>query len=111
MGNKPLAPDTLRAIAQRFKLLAEPARLAVLNALRARPLNVSELIEVTGLNQANLSKHLQLLHAGGFVTRRREGLFVIYAVADNSVFMLCDILCGQLERQATAQVKRLRLVR
>lgn len=111
MGSKPLAPDTLRAIADRLKLLGEPARLAVLNALRERPLNVSELTEATGLNQANLSKHLQLLHAGGFVTRRREGLFVIYTVADASVFTLCDLMCGQLERQATAQVKRLRLVR
>lgn len=111
MGSKPLAPDTLRAIADRLKLLGEPARLAVLNALREGPLNVSELAEATGLNQANLSKHLQLLHAGGFVTRRREGLFVIYTVADASVFTLCDLMCGQLERQATAQVKRLRLVR
>ncbi len=111
MGSKPLAPDTLRAIADRLKLLGEPARLAVLNALREGPLNVSELTEATGLNQANLSKHLQLLHAGGFVTRRREGLFVIYTVADASVFTLCDLMCGQLERQATAQVKRLRLVR
>lgn len=111
MGSKPLAPETLRTIADRFKVLAEPARLAVLDALRQRPLNVSELIEATGLNQANLSKHLQLLHTSGFVTRRRAGLFVIYSVADASVFTLCDILCGQLERQATAQVKRLRVGR
>lgn len=109
MGHKPPAPDTLRAIADRFKLLAEPARLAVLNALRTRPLNVGELGDATGLNQANLSKHLQLLHTGGFVTRRRDGLFVIYAVADASVFTLCDILCGQLDRQAKAQVKRMRV--
>jgi len=111
MGIKRLTPETLRAIAQRFKVLAEPARLAVLSALRDRPLNVSELIDATGLNQANLSKHLQLLHAGGFVTRQRDGLFVIYALADASVFTLCDVMCGQLERQATAQVKRLRTKR
>ncbi len=109
MGTKPLAPDTLRVVAQRFKALAEPARLAVLDALRTGPLNVSELIEATDLNQANLSKHLQLLHASGFVTRRRDGLFVIYQIADASVFTLCDIMCGQLERQASAQVKRLRI--
>jgi len=111
MRHKPLAPETLRVVAHRFKVLAEPARLAVLNVLRAGPLNVSELIEATGLNQANLSKHLQLLHAAGFVTRQRDGLFVIYTIADASVFTLCDIMCGQLERQATAQVKRLRLAR
>ena len=98
-------------IAQRFKVLAEPARLEVLNALRESPLNVSELIDATGLNQANLSKHLQLLHASGFVNRRRDGLFVIYELADASVFQLCDIMCGQVRRHATAQVKHLRIAR
>jgi DNA-binding transcriptional ArsR family regulator len=111
MSRKPLAPETLRAVAQRFKVLAEPARLEVLNALRVGPLNVSELIDATGLNQANLSKHLQILHAGGFVMRRRDGLFVIYEIADHSVFTLCDLMCGQLKRQATAQVKQLSAVR
>jgi DNA-binding transcriptional ArsR family regulator len=97
---RPLTPETIVAVAQRFKALSEPARLAVPEALRGGPLSVSELIEATGLNQANLSKHLQLLHAGGFVTRRRDGLFVIYELADASVFSLCEIMCGQLKRQA-----------
>jgi len=111
MSHKPLASEAVRVVAQRFKILAEPARLEVLNVLRKGPLNVSELIAATGLNQANLSKHLQILYAGGFVLRRRDGLFVIYEVADHNVFTLCDLMCGQLKRHATAQVKRLRLVR
>lgn len=108
MSRKPLGPDTIDAVAARFKVLAEPARLSVLDQLRAGALNVSELIEATGLNQANLSKHLQLLHAHGFVARRREGLFVVYHLADTSVFALCDIMCGQLKRRVAAQVLRLR---
>jgi len=107
MTSKPLAPDTLLMVAQRFKVLAEPARLQVLDALRDGPLNVSELIDETGLNQANLSKHLQLLHANGFVTRRRDGLFVIYELSDESVFRLCDIMCGQVKRHAAFQVRQL----
>jgi len=110
MSRKLLTPETLEAVADRFKLLAEPARLSVLNQLRAGPLNVSELIDATGLNQANLSKHLQLLHANGFVERRREGLFVIYQLADTSVFALCDIMCCQLKRTAPARAGRLRAV-
>jgi len=94
-------PDTLDAIASRFKVLAEPARLQVLNQLRDGPLNVTELMDATKLNQANLSKHLQLLHAHGFVARRRDGLFVVYELADQSVFSLCDIMCGQLERRGS----------
>lgn len=94
-------PDTLEAIASRFKVLAEPARLHVLNQLRDGPLNVTELMEATKLNQANLSKHLQLLHAHGFVARRREGMFVVYELADKSVFSLCDIMCAQLDRRGS----------
>jgi DNA-binding transcriptional ArsR family regulator len=111
MSGKRLASDTLRAVAHRFKVLAEPARLSVLNELRLGPRNVSELIEATGLNQANLSKHLQLLHAHGFVARRRDGAFVVYELADRSVFELCDIMCGQIKRHAEEQVTRLRAVR
>lgn len=111
MSTKRLAPETVRAVADRLKVLSEAARLSVLNELRFGARNVSELIEATGLNQANLSKHLQLLHAHGFVARRREGLFVIYELADPSVFELCDIICGQLKRRAEDQVTRLRAIR
>lgn len=98
MPQKPLDPETLAAVADRFKVLAEPARLAVLNALRNRNMSVTELMDETGLNQANLSKHLQLLFAHGFVERRRDKSWVYYSLSDASVFKLCDIMCGQLER-------------
>lgn len=111
MSNKRLAPETIGAVADRLKVLAEAARLSVLNELRSGPRSVSELIADTGLSQANLSKHLQVLHTHGFVSRRRQGLFVIYQLADRSVFELCDIMCGQLKRQAGEQMTRLRAVK
>jgi DNA-binding transcriptional ArsR family regulator len=111
MNSKRLGPDTLRAVADRFKVLAEPARLTVLNELRGGALNVSELSEATGLSQANLSKHLQLLHAHGFVSRQRDGLFTVYELADRSVFELCDMMCGQLKRHAGEQLMKLRAVK
>jgi ArsR family transcriptional regulator len=100
MSRKRLTPELFAAIAGRFKALAEPARLRVLDALRRGPLHGSALMERTGLNQANLSRHLQVLHAHGFVARRRDGLFVYYEIADASVFTLCDVMCGGLERSA-----------
>jgi DNA-binding transcriptional ArsR family regulator len=111
MSSKRLAPETIGEVADRFKVLAEAARLSVLNELRSGPRNVSELMADTGLSQANLSKHLQVLHTHGFVSRRRQGLFVIYQLADRSVFELCDIMCGQLKRQAGEQMTRLRAVK
>ena len=90
MKGRRLTPAMLAAVAARFKVLSEPARLQVLDALREGPLHVSALMEATGLNQANLSRHLGVLHAEGLVSRRREGLFVFYAIGDRSVFGLCD---------------------
>ncbi|MDH5235774.1 MAG: metalloregulator ArsR/SmtB family transcription factor [Gemmatimonadota bacterium] len=84
-------------IAKRFRALGEPARLAVLHALENGPLTVTELVAATGLGQGNLSKHLQQLHAAGFLTRRREGLFVYYELADEDVLQLCELMCGRME--------------
>jgi len=95
-----LTPELLEVIAERFKVLSEPTRLQILNALREGERSVSELVEWTGLGQANVSKHLQLLHAAGFVARRKEGLYVHYRLAGEEVFQLCDILCGRLEAEA-----------
>lgn len=100
MGTFPLTPELLELIADRFKALAEPARLRILNALREGEKTVSELMDETGPGQANASKHLQLLYSLGFVDRRKEGLYVIYSLADEDVFNLCDIMCGRLVREA-----------
>lgn len=91
-----LTPEVLALIAERFKVLAEPARLQILSCLRKRELTVSEIIAATELGQANVSKHLQLLYAQGFVSRRKEGLYVYYALADQRVFQLCEIMCDRL---------------
>lgn len=109
MGNQRLTPELLALVAERFKALAEPARLEIMNALRAGELTVGELVEATGLGQANVSKHLQMLHAMHFVSRRKDGLFVYYALADKTVFQLCDIMCGRLEAEAKARRKLLAL--
>ena len=84
-------------VASRFRALAEPARLAVLHALETGPRSVTALVAATGLSQANVSKHLQQLHAAGFVSRTRRGAFVHYALADERVLQLCELMCGRLE--------------
>lgn len=93
-------PELLELIAGRFRALAEPARLAILHELEGGELTVTELVQRTGMAQGNLSKHLQQLHAGGFLARRRHGLFVYYVLADEDVLELCEIMCGRLESEA-----------
>ena len=98
-------PHLLELVAGRFRALAEPTRLAILHALGNGERTVSELVETTGLGQGNLSKHLQQLHACGFVSRRREGLFVYYALADKDVLSLCEIMCNRLEHDIDSSKK------
>lgn len=102
-----LTPELTVLVAERFKALGEPARLQILDALRRHELTVSEIIEETGLGQANVSKHLQLLHSLGFVSRRKDGLYVYYSIGDRDVFQLCDIMCGRLEAETKARRKLL----
>ena len=99
MPHKPLPLPTLALVAERFRALGEPARLQILQQLRSGERTVTELVEATGLGQANLSKHLQLLLASGFVARRKDGLYTRYRLADQDVFRLCDIMCGRLEAE------------
>lgn len=100
-----LSSELLQLVAERFKALAEPARLEILNALRDGEMTVSDLVGATGLGQANVSKHLQLLFTHGFVRRRKDGLFVYYALADRSVLKLCDIMCDRLASDNAARRK------
>ena len=87
---------TLDLVAQRFRVLGDPVRLRLLNALNAGERSVADLVEELGASQANVSKHLGVLLRSGLVRRRKEGLFVYYACADPSVFQICNVVCGSL---------------
>lgn len=96
---KTLSHGALEQIAARFKLLAEPMRLHLLNELRGGEKTVTELVQATAAGQANVSKHLGLLADSGMVSRRRDGVSVHYFIADESLFKLCDLVCGRLQKE------------
>lgn len=104
---KVLTDEALELIAARFKMLAEPMRLRILNALGEVELTVTELVEATGAGQANVSKHLGLLLDAGVVRRRKEGLNAYYSVADESIFNICEVVCASLDERLAAQQKAL----
>lgn len=107
MARKPMSSTLLVLVADRFKALAEPARLQILDRLRDRELTVTELVDATGLGQANVSKHLALLLKLGFVARRKHGLHAYYALADARVFQLCELMCARLESEVATRRKAL----
>lgn len=99
--------EMLRLISERFRALGEPARLQLLYTLEQRELSVNELVDETGLAQANVSKHLQVLHGLRFVSRRRAGLFVYYTLADAAVIDLCRMVSRRVQSEYEAQQRLL----
>lgn len=102
-----LAPETLQLVADFFKVLSESSRLQIMCALKSGPKNVSEIIEVTGLGQANVSKHLKILAQAGVVTRQQQGVCVYYQIANAFVFDLCELVCDSLSVQVQRQSERI----
>lgn len=93
-----LPQELLLQVANRFRLLGEPVRLEILNLLHTNgEMNVQELIEATGQQQANVSKHLKLLANEAIVERRQDGLYAYYSINDPSLSGLCLLVCGQLQ--------------
>ena len=96
--NRRMSAPQLAAISRLFAVLAEPNRLVLLQALHGGPLTVSQLVEACDMKQANVSKHLAVLHDHRLVKREREGISIRYQIADPMIFGLCNLVCGTMER-------------
>lgn len=96
----PLENDAAELIARRFRALADPTRLRILDLLRRREeAAVGEITAALGGSQQNISKHLAALHAEGFVSRRKRGTSSLYRISDPQVLELCDQVCGSIQSQ------------
>ena len=95
----PLPDEIAELIARRFRLLAEPTRVKLLDRLHDREASVQELAEAVGTTQQNVSKHLVALADAGILGRRKQGNFVYYRVIDDGIWQLCHDVCGSVERR------------
>ena len=99
---KPMPDALLEAVALRFRALAEPARLRILQHLLAGERSVNDLAEASGFSQAKTSTHLATLHVAAVVSRKKLGATVHYAIADPVVHELCDLMCARITAQTRA---------
>jgi len=90
--------------ARLLKALASPARLALLSALLQAPRAVDALAQTCELSLANASQHLQQLHQVGLVTRQKQGLQVVYQLANPAIASLLE----QLQALALQQLSEVR---
>lgn len=85
--------------AEFFKTLAHPARLAILDHLRAGEKSVTELQALLDADQSTISQQLARLRSGNLVDTRKEGTTVYYSVRDPLIFQLMDVAREIFNRQ------------
>ncbi len=100
-----LPDEVIGMLAERFRILSEPMRLKLIQAMMDGEKNVSELVEETGGLQANVSKHLRILSESGVIGRRKQGLRAYYRITDETVFELCDLVCGSIQERLLGELE------
>lgn len=103
-----LQASSLRLHATLFHGLADPARLALLRALRAGPRPAGELARLCGLSPSNTSNHLQCLLECGLVQVEPRGRQNLYRLAHAAVAELLDVSQGLLATSAGALIEACR---
>lgn len=94
-----LPVEALDQVAAHFRALSEPTRLRILSLLHGGERSVGDLAQACEYTSANISRHLSILSKHGFVKRTTRGTSVYYFIADESVYTLCDLVCGSISRQ------------
>lgn len=88
----------------RLALLADPTRIRLLMLLEQGEASVQALSDKVTSTPQNVSRHLGHLYRAGIVSRRREGMCVIYSLTDFSTCLLLDkvleCITGQVEELA-----------
>jgi DNA-binding transcriptional ArsR family regulator len=92
-----LSEEQLEQVALRFRLLGEPMRLRILQAVCRKPRTVNEVVKAVGATQANVSKHLALLAGADILERRKAGQSVYYGMKDQLAMKLCALVHKHLE--------------
>lgn len=102
-----VSDELLELMADKFRMLSDPTRLAILRSLMTRgEMNVSELVIASGRSVANVSKHLKLLADAGLLSRQKQGSFVLYRLDDPLIAKMCELVCDSLKREFQMQLQR-----
>jgi DNA-binding transcriptional ArsR family regulator len=86
--SKALTPETVVALAETFRILGDPTRVRIVDALAERELCVHEIADLVGISESAVSHQLRLMRAQRIVRGRREGRCVYYALDDQHVLSL-----------------------
>jgi DNA-binding transcriptional ArsR family regulator len=92
-----LADEAIKSAASRLRVVADPVRITLLEALSEGEGTVTALAERSGLPHQNASHHLVVLHQAGILARRREGKLAFYSMADWSAWWVVEQITRSIE--------------
>jgi len=101
-------PELLADVVERLKALADENRIRILMRLRKGECKVTSLAEELNIAQASVSKHLAVLRQVGLVEVTRLGTTALYRVKDQSVFEMCELVCGGVIRHLEGEQRALK---
>jgi ArsR family transcriptional regulator len=101
--NDPGQTERYRVHAELCKVLTDPKRLMILDALRHEERTVGELAEAIGVTLPNASQHLAVMRNAGLVEGRRVGTTVIYRLAEPTIVDACDIVQRIVARKVASR--------
>lgn len=73
-------------------VFSHPKRLLVIDTLREKEMNVTEIGNLTDIHKSNLSQHLGLLKDKGIVKTRKVGTQVFYRIAHPNILKAFDLM-------------------
>lgn len=85
--------------AEMCKVFTSPVRVEILDILRNGRRSVNELVQLTGLNQSNISQHLKIMKDKGIVVTEKKGNFVYYNLANPLIAKAFGIMKEILKEQ------------
>lgn len=88
------------------KVLTDPKRLMLLDALRSGEHSVGDLAAAIGVTLANASQHLAVLRSAGLIGGRRSGTTILYRLAEPAIVDACDVIHAIVVRRQGSPVAR-----
>jgi DNA-binding transcriptional ArsR family regulator len=96
--------ERFRLHAEMCKVLTEPKRLMILDALRHGGRSVGDLAAAIGVTLPNVSQHLAVMRASGLVEGRRAGTTITYRLAEPTIVEACDVIHRIVERRLAGSI-------
>jgi len=98
-----LDPTLFEMQAAFCRTMGHPHRLMILYVLKERELCVGDIAERLRVSQPSVSQHLSAMRGVGMLSMRREGQFVYYRLADESISQACEMVREILTRSIHAR--------